>query len=142
MDLQVVDPLAWVSSRPIQFFRTGRADALQLVTCVLADVVTLGGGECRVSVIEDWWLVSSDIDWMKNAKFSVQELFSQVVADPRLGDHSMRAEILLNAFASDVFTTDSHAPLAIKGRAPTTHLIAQHVDLRWARRLVALRVFA
>lgn len=140
MELQTVDPVAWVSARPAQFFRGATINALQLIPWILGDVIFLGGGECRVTSENAWWFVSSNIDWMKSASFSISELFTQVVADPRLGQHSMRSEILLNAFATAVFTSDSVSELSIKGEPPGTGVVAKHVDWAWAKRLLIFKV--
>jgi hypothetical protein len=141
MELQVVDPIAWVAARPAQFFRAARAVALSLLSYIMADVLLIGGGECRIAGTQGWWFVSSDNDWMKDEQLSVNELFSRVVADPRLGEHSMRSEILLNVFASDVATAScAEEVLLIKGQAPALELSTRQVDWGWARRSLVLRV--
>lgn len=97
MSKGIVDGLAWVKGRPGQFFPAGSVDAVTLLAGVMADVVVLGGGECRISTFASWWSVASDKDWLRHPRLSVAELFLLVVPEPDHGIHSMRAEVLLSA---------------------------------------------
>ena len=142
MDLVIIDPVAWVAARPMQFFRTENPDALALLPYVMNDVLFLGAGECRVSRAEGWLFVSSNGDWMRHDSISVEALFSRVVAEPGLGQHSMRSEILLNAFASDILVATRHEELLVKGQPPATALLGAQVDFAWATRSIAFRLNA
>jgi len=140
MQLQIVDPIPWVIARPTQFFRSSKPDAVGLLAYVMADVLLLGGGEFRVGSRENWWFASSNTDWMKDNRFGTEELFSRVIADPRLGEHSMRAEILLNAFASDVVAAAPGQSLLVKGQAPSAQLINDQIDWSWCERALIFRL--
>src|SRR5262245_48486171 len=140
MDLQIVDGLAWVRERPEQFFPSGQPDAMWLVAYVMSDVLELGRGECRISSRAGWWWVASDADWMRHPVHSPQELFQRVVPAPGQGMHSLRSEVLLNAFASDVFIWSPGTSTRIKGEAPGRELVDSAVDPRWCERSVAFRL--
>ncbi len=101
------------------------------------DVLELGRGECRISCHDGWWVIASDEDWLMHPEFSVRQLFENVVPAPEHGEHSLRAEVLVNAFASDVFTIAGEVPLVVRGEAPEPSLIARAVEPTWCKRLIA-----
>ena len=125
-DLQVLDDgVAWARSHVALLFPNGRVDPMILLSYVMADVLVLGRGECRIVERDGWWVVSSDVDWMagardpgrRGAEVPINELFARVVAAPEHGEHSLRAEVLVNAFASDVAVWNGDISV-IKGDAP------------------------
>jgi hypothetical protein len=118
--LSVVDPVAWARERPEQFFPGGQIDAIHLLSYVMADVLELGKGTCVIWQEADWWIVGSDVDWLRHPRYSDVELFSVVVPAPAHGEHSMRAEILVFAFAQDVWTCADGRQTCIRGAPPPT----------------------
>ena len=139
MDKQTVDGLAWVRERPAQFFSRGRVEVVSLLAYLMSDVLELGGGECRISTRDLWAFVASDIDWLRHERLSTVELFNRVVPAPAHGEHSMRAEVLVNAFATDVFTWAPEDRCSIRGNPPEEEILRAAVDLSWSRRVVAFR---
>lgn len=91
MRVESVDALEWVRSRPRQFF--GRDEP---------------GG---------WWIVGSDVDWLTNVPCTIAELFRRVVPAPEHGEHSMRGEVLVGAFCSDVSVVGTDGGEAAQRRA-------------------------
>jgi hypothetical protein len=140
MQLQQIDALAWVRGNPARFFSAGRAEAIPLLAYALNDVLELGRGECRICCHDGWWLIASDQDWLIHPEFSIRQLFENVVPAPEHGEHSLRAEVLVNAFASDVFTAAGDEHLVVRGEAPGTDMIARAVDSTWCKRLIAFRL--
>src|SRR5262245_49018810 len=128
MELRTVDPLSWVRQRTEQFFPTRRIDPLCLLAYVMADVIELGRGECHISGRDSWWFIASDVDWLLDARFSIQELFANVVPAPGHGPHSLRAEILLNVFATDLFIWNREGHMVIKGDMPGLELVTSVVQ--------------
>jgi hypothetical protein len=88
----------------------------------MADVLVLGGGRCVIYNDRDWWVVGSDVDWLKGPH-SVEYLFGHVVAAPRHGLHSMRGEVLLTAFASAVTVVDDGNGVPVFGGAPESTVL-------------------
>lgn len=140
MEVQQVDGLEWVRSRPSQFFAGGRVSPAALFPYLVGDVVELGGGECRVVMRGAWCFLSSDHDWMRHPTIPVAALFQRVVPAPGHGEHSLRGEVLLMAFAADVVTTAPGDRLVVKGTPPDEVLVRAAVDATWARRWVAFRI--
>ena len=142
MSLQTVDPIEWVKRNQSLFFPGGKIDVIRLLAYVMGDVLELGGGEYRILHRDAWWLVGSDADWLAQPGVSVRALFERVVPAPGHGEHSMRAEVLLTAFAEDVFTVSGQEALQIKGQAPEPVVIESALRGGWSRRLIAFRLRA
>ncbi|CAN5614843.1 hypothetical protein BH09MYX1_BH09MYX1_33750 [soil metagenome] len=140
MNIQTVDPIEWVKRNQASFFPGGKIDVIRLLAYVMSDVLELGRGECRIVQHDAWWSIVSDADWLAHAEVSVRELFERVVPAPAHGEHSMRAEVLLSAYAEDVFTHSDEGSLQIKGQAPEPALIRSALKGGWSRRLIAFRL--
>jgi hypothetical protein len=128
-DLKIVDALAWVRSSPARFFGRDAPYVLGLLPYLVADVLDLGPGECVVRRAEGWWLVGSDAEWLAHDKYSIPELFTHVVPAPAHGEHSMRGEVLLGAFAADVAVKSNDALLQIQGQAPPAEALKKTTGL-------------
>lgn len=102
MTITPLDAVQWVRSRPQQFFGDHDADALKLLCFLMADVIELGKGDCSIRRCGSWWIIGSDTDWFINLPCSIDETFQRVVPAPQHGEHSMRGEILVFAFAADI----------------------------------------
>lgn len=127
-----IEALEWVRQRPAQFFPNGVVDPIMLAAYVMADVVTLGGGSCTIRHRDRWWVVGSEIDWLAGGPTAPAELFNRVVPAAAHGEHSMRAEVLLHAFAESVSTVLDGHTLTIAGEVPPVEVQDEAVGLRRA----------
>jgi hypothetical protein len=123
MDIVNVDPLKWVRSRPEQFFSAGVVEPIYILPYLMADVIELGGGACTILRDGKWWLVGSDVNWLQHDHYSVPELFNHVVPAPAHGEHSMRGEVLVGAFAKNVCVSIARRSLQIEGEAPPQNIL-------------------
>lgn len=117
MTVRPVEALAWVRSRPQQFFSRGEPEAVGLLAWLMADVIALGGGDCLIRKSGRWWVIGSDADWLASAPCPVPELFRRVVPAPEHGEHSMRGEVLAGAFCPDISVFGSEGLIRIAGEA-------------------------
>lgn len=140
MPLQQLDAIAWIRGNQARFFPSGQAEAIPLLAYAMNDVLELGRGECRISCHAEWWVIASDQDWLRHPDFSVRQLFENVIPAPEHGEHSLRAEVLVNAFAADVFTIAGDEPFVIRGQAPEPDLLTRAVEPTWCKRLIAFRM--
>ena len=118
MNLQEVDPLTWVRANAGKFFPDGRVDPVYLVAYLMADVLELSVGDCTIRRRDGWWIVGSTVDWLEGAGFPPAELFRRVVATPGRGEHSMRGEVVVAAFALSVWTALGGSLTAVQGDEP------------------------
>jgi hypothetical protein len=139
MTLDIVDPLAWVKRNQMRFFPGGQVDVIRLLAYVMSDVLELGRGECRIVQRDGWWFVTSDVDWLAQ-ELSVRDLFERVVPAPQHGEHSMRAEVLVNAFAQDVLVFSAGEATEIKGRGPEGPVIERVVREASMTGMIAFRL--
>jgi hypothetical protein len=137
MNIQQVDGLKWVQSSEKQLFATGRANPVGLLAYIVADVLELGRGACHIEHRDSWWLVGSDVDWMTHASIPVQQLFERVVVAPEHGEHSLRAEVLLAAFARDLLAgTSAGERLVVKGTPPDGDWLQRNLAPSCSKRFV------
>jgi hypothetical protein len=103
MEISTPDAVAWVRARPQQFFPSGTPEPVYLLAYAMADVVGLSAGSCTIRRHEDWWIIGSEVDWLRHDEYTPTDLFSHVVPAPSHGQHSMRAEVILSAFATNIW---------------------------------------
>ncbi|HSX83115.1 MAG TPA: hypothetical protein VLQ80_31725 [Candidatus Saccharimonadia bacterium] len=137
----LADAIDYVRQRPERFFRGGSPEPVELVTHIVGEVLILGGSETCTMRSGDWWMISSNVYWLKTCPdYAPEELFFHIVAFPEAGPHSMRAEILLTAFAQQVVTVSANHQSIIKGDVSQANdiwrLLASRPD--W-KRTVAFR---
>ena len=137
----LADAIDYVRQRPERFFRGSSPEPVELVTHIVGEVLLLGGSETCIMRSGDWWIISSNVDWLATCpNYAPEELFFRIVAFPEAGPNSMRAEILLTAFAQQVVTVSADRQSIIQGDVSQANniwqLIAAHPD--W-KRTVAFR---
>ena len=117
MELKTVSGKEWVKAHPERFFRTGSPTGLELAYHILCDALHLTH-KCTIARHGEWWIVSSANDWVAHESLAVRQLFSRVVPAPEQGVNSMRAEVILSAYAQDVATFDGEQWLVVEGAIP------------------------
>jgi hypothetical protein len=135
-DITPIDPLDFVRRNGWRFFLS-QPNPVDALGYLVGDAVILGF-ECTASRDEDWWMVSSTGDWLDIPRISPAEIFFQIVPAPEQGLQAMRHEILLTAFATDVWTFDGHwhqlvgasqLPSTVQSRV--TGRVRRAVGFRW-----------
>jgi hypothetical protein len=136
-DVQVFDdPIDFIRRRPAMFFRRGEFSPDEAVERVVGEALRCGAADLAIKRLGAWWIIWSKRDWLPPRDHHTA--FQRIVSYPEGGQNSMRAEVLLTAFASDVVTQTGTGLLAIKG-APDSELrrfLSQHGDVG---RVVAFR---
>jgi hypothetical protein len=137
-DLQIFDDaVARAKRSKHMLFPNGRVDAMSLLAYGMADVLVLGRGECRIAQRRGWAIVSSDVDWLVHPSLAIDRLFTRIVAAPEHGANSLRAELVVNAFASDLAIWDPKGLRVIRGKRPPRGVV---VSWRGCRRALAFRI--
>jgi hypothetical protein len=132
MEPQLVDALGWIRSGPQRFFPSGKVEAVYLLAYIMADVLELGRGSLTVRHEGEWWIVGSEIDWLETSACSPRELFQRVVAEPGHGEHSMRGEVLVGAFATTIWISLDTQREGVKGDSPPDAVWQRTIDLHRA----------
>lgn len=123
MNTMSENALSWVRSRPVQFFNSEEVDPIKISAYVMADVLVIGKGYCIIKNLKNWWAICSDQDWFVNHKYSVVELFDNVIPESMHGEHSMRAEIIVKAFSDSVTVKINGEIIRIFGSMPPPEFI-------------------
>jgi len=118
----------------------GKPRGEYLASQLVMEALFLGAHDVCVQHVNGWWLVSSSSDWLvESSGEQLSILFSEIVPLPEAGDNSMRAEVLLTAFAQDVVTFRGRDLCVITGRADVPEPVWQLVDHLRCLRMVAFR---
>ena len=135
-DLRIIDSLVAIRGRPEMYLRGGVASAADLARRVADDAKLLGAQSVEVEELADWWLIGGDRDWCKLGRdrpTNPLELFRRAWPFIEAGDNSMRSEILIAAFAKDVFTVSQGILEIVQGAGPEDELLEKVATGRWTR---------
>jgi hypothetical protein len=134
-DLQVLsDAVEHIRKRPHMYVRD--VTGIELATTIAREACVLTDAPVTLVHKGPWWIVAGEADWLATQpRVSIPELFTHIIAFPEAGPNSMRGEVLLSAFASDVLTTSRHEHCVIKGTATLGPEIAELLQARpqWKR---------
>ncbi len=140
-DLRVLDPIKAIRARPEMFFPNGLVSGETLAARVVTDAMIAGDSPVSACRKDGWWIIAGD-DWFPAAfREEPAAFFARVVPFPEAGPNAMHAEVLLNAFARDVFTMLGPRMTTIRGRAPEPQVLAERVaPLANRSRIVGFRI--
>jgi hypothetical protein len=117
-DLHVIsDAVELIKKDPPRYLEGAeRATGEYLAARLVSSLIWISAFPAKVSKSGEWWLVSSDKDWLASSDLrSVADAFATIVPMPRAGRNSHQAEILLTAFADVVVTSNREDIAWIKG---------------------------
>ena len=115
---------------------------MDLLTQLHSDVLTLTNRMVFTLHDEGWWIVASEEDWITRVfDQAITEIFTHIIAFPEAGVNSIHSEILLTAFAEDVFTATPSDQIVIKGAIESNDPLWRLIQrfFQWER-LVAFRM--
>jgi hypothetical protein len=106
-----------IRDRPDMYLTRVPPQAWELATKIGQEALILGATLVQTSRLEDWWLISADLDWLPSQDDELTRLFEQIVPFPEQGQNSHRSEVLLNVFANEIVTRSQYGETRIKGNA-------------------------
>ena len=96
------------ASNPIIIMRRAfgpKMSARDILTNLVRDLVIIGALPIHIDRVVDWWLISSQKDWLLQTDGSVSlDNFKRIVHFPEAGREACHSEILLTAFAEIALT--------------------------------------
>jgi hypothetical protein len=93
-----------IRKNPQVYFAHGAPSNWQFVAHVVEDASLRDARRIEVLCDGDWRLVAADVDWMDLPERSVAELFDRFINCPEKGANMFRAEVLIRAAASALWT--------------------------------------
>jgi len=100
--LSIVNSLEHVRNNRALYLNGAQPCGETLSARLLSDLIWLGALPASVEKKGAWWIISSPTDWAPED--DLENLYSRITSDDRLGVNNYRAEILLSAFAHSIFT--------------------------------------
>jgi hypothetical protein len=142
-DLQIMnDPIGFVRRNPPMFLGgMKRAVGEHLAARMLSDLIWSRALPAHVNRLDQWWEVSSAMDWLATQDGIGIDAFARIVPFPVAGPNSHHSEILLTAFAEAIVTSGSDGINWVKGDRSRIRL-PSGLDLRETNggRIVIFRV--
>ncbi len=117
----VTDAIQFVRRNPGIFFAEKKPTPLGCVQYLVMEAMALGATEVQVKRCGDWWSVSSPHDWFDG--LSVEDAFTKLIPLPQAAANTCRAEVVINAFAESVVTSNSTKQrTVVSGHEPPPHV--------------------
>ncbi len=141
-DIKLIDALSVIRSQPLTYLRQRVVTADVLAFRVADDARRLGCEPVEVVEHEGCWLVGAGDDWCikgRHVPSDVLELFRRAWPFPEAGANSMRSEVLVAAFARDVFTGSADDIQVVQGAEPGETMREWIAARRW-RRVIGFRM--
>lgn len=141
---RITDPLPFIRSSPERFLRQTPATGHELAAAVVGDAVLLTRATTTVTrALDDWWVVGCEADWLAvdEAESDPLEAFERMLPLPEAGPNSVRAEVLIKAFATTAITVGRGERYVVAGELeandPIWTFLEHHPE--W-KRIVAFKV--
>lgn len=117
----------------------------KLITLLVSDCLSLGAEKVEITRNSHWCAVSSNIDWLKSTSRhwdTIDALFGKVFPLLEAGPNSIRHEVVVKAFCSDVLTAADGNVNVIKnsGREGNIEIGRRLCDSYYPARVVAFSI--
>jgi hypothetical protein len=135
---RLTDSLPFIRSSPERFLRQTPATGHELATALAGDALLLTGAPTTLTRVRgDWWVVGCEADWLARPETEANPVsaFSRILPFPEAGPNSMRAEVLIGAFATTAVTVGAGERLVVAGNVddsdPIWMILEDHSE--WGR---------
>jgi hypothetical protein len=125
----------YVRSRPELYFQ-GPVDHSWLLGLVVSGALAHGARDLQVTETDGWWSISSSFDWLGDDTI---DAFFTLKPSPATGPNTHRMEILLLAFAEDVWTAAPGDPVALSRPGPAPEPVRRWLATGAGGRLIVFR---
>jgi len=118
--IRKIEPVEHVQKRKEMYLEHEEIIPESIAAKVVSDALTLGVEEIWVRHYDTWWIIGSADDWLQyDSSFSIEEAFTKIIPLPDGPPEAFRREILLTAFADNVFIKKDQEIIKIKGSLPS-----------------------
>jgi hypothetical protein len=122
------DVLGFIRRRRQMFIGRPTVTPDVLATMLVGDALYLNVTHIEVQRSGDWWIVVSEDDWIAKANVDLDTLFNRIIPIPGVVN-SHRAEVVVNAFASAVFTAKGEQLFIPRGDVEEIRSVVQQLSL-------------
>lgn len=140
MEIEVLDdPIKNIRNHRKIYLGRDEVTPDMLVSSIVSDALVLGVKKLDTRHCGDWWIISSSEDWLRYKNdYSIQDTFKKIL--PLWGGtvHSFRSEVVLAAFASELYTKQGDELLSIVGNGSSKEELLKCIaDIPASHRIVA-----
>ncbi|QKV75817.1 hypothetical protein [Amycolatopsis sp. Hca4] len=104
--------MVYLRGNPGRFFRQDEFDPVEMAEMLAGEAIRAGAASVRISRLDRWLSIESDIDWLGEVE---EFVFEKIVPFPGVGPNSMFSEVLLMAFSKSVATSSAAGVRILKG---------------------------
>lgn len=115
-----------IQKYPQMYIGSNELNAQYLVTELLTDAKLLGIKEAEYFSFANWHLIKAESNWIIKNTLGItliEDIFNRIIPFPEAGVNSIRSEVIITAFASDVFVWYQESLTVIKGNKPNPELV-------------------
>ena len=114
-----------------------------LASLLVRDIVYLNALPAAVEQINDWWVISSEKDWLLQPDGAVSlDVFSNIIRNLKIGRYAIRAEVVIAALTKAAVTLKGQKIDWVAGdpaKSPLPDIVAHKASIG-AGRIVAFTV--
>lgn len=94
----------FVREQPDRFLRGRCGVDVELASSLVSDAVIAGSRTVIAKMVDGYWYIISEEDWLEKFVGSGRDVFTDLVAFPEAGDNSILSTVVVNAFSRDLCT--------------------------------------
>lgn len=104
-----IDVIKHIQDNRVMYLGRDTIEPDLLAGFLVSDATTLGAKSVTINVLQDYWVVLADKDWIHSGhtEASTLELFRKIVALENGGQNALRRESVLYAFSEKIAVVDS-----------------------------------
>ena len=117
-DIKIIKGDDHILNHQGNYFGSKKANPEAICSGIAQAAMLLGCVDVAVQKFDNWWLVSGEVDWLKQPnqiQITDTEVFTSLRAFPEAGDNWFRSEYLAVVFSSALVTFDGNSSKVIKG---------------------------
>lgn len=115
-DVLKIDPMEFLKKNKDMFFQYQDSICYEIISKVLMDAISEGAYPLQVSIRNEFYVIASNKNWLNVFdEMNVKWLFSNLIPNKKLGQNSIRSEVILNAYMNTVVFICNNDIFVIKG---------------------------
>lgn len=140
-NIKVIKAEEHVIKNQKMYFGSRGANPEEICSAIAEGALILGATETNIKNHKGWWLVSSEVDWLKLPsiiEIDEKSIFERFYGFPEAGVNWHRSEIMAKIFSECCFTVAYNDISLVSGEMPESNTlkVLKEYSSKWARTIV------